>query len=315
MAEKQPKSFVYGPVPSRRLGRSLGVDLVPYKVCSYDCIYCQLGRTTVHTCRRRQWCPVDAVLADVAAALQSEPDYITLSGSGEPTLHSGIARIVGGIKALSDIPVAIITNGSLLWREDVRRSLAALDLVVPSLDAADEELWRRVNRPEPTLGFDEMIEGLIAARRELSAQFWLEVLLCDGITDADEHIENLKSVIERIGPDKVHLNTVVRPPAQSDARRVSDERMREIAVQISDVAEVVADYKAPAGDEGRAGADEILTLLERRPCTLEDIEAGLAVHPNEALKYMDRLLRDGRVTTKTRGSKVFYMPAGPDAAS
>ena len=314
MAQKQRKSFVYGPVPSRRLGRSLGVDLVPYKVCSYDCIYCQLGRTTTHTCERREWFPADAVLADIAAALHSAPDYITLSGSGEPTLHSGIARIVEGIKALTEIPVAIITNGSLLSREDVRRSLAALDLVVPSLDAAEEALWRRVNRPEPSLAFDEMIEGLVAARRELSAQFWLEILVCAGITDADDHIEKLKRAIERIGPDKVHLNTVVRPPADSEARRVSDQRMHEIAVRLSGVAEVVGDSKTPAGDKGRAGAAEILTLLQRRPCTLQDIAAGLAVHPNEALKHIDGLLQDGRITAKTRVSKVFYMPARPDQA-
>jgi len=314
MSPKKPESYVYGPVPSRRLGRSLGVDLVPFKTCSYDCIYCQLGRTTAHTCERKEWFPVEDILEDVAAALDSSPDYITLSGSGEPTLHSGLSGIISGIKALTDIPVAIITNGSLLWRPDVRRSLQGVDLVVPSLDAADETLWRRVNRPERSLDFERMVEGLVEARRELCAEYWLEVLLCAGITDTPEHVERLKGGIDRIAPGKVHLNTVVRPGAESSARPIAAERMHEIAAELSGLVDVVADFQAPPSEKGRVQARQILALLERRPCTLQDVAAGLAVHPNEALKVLDALLSEGRITKEPRGSKTFYLPGREDAA-
>ncbi|MGD2175646.1 MAG: radical SAM protein, partial [Candidatus Brocadiaceae bacterium] len=159
-------ALVFGPVPSRRLGRSLGIDLVPFKTCSYDCIYCQLGRTTLKTTERREWVPLDLVLEEVEEKLNSEPDYITLSGSGEPTLFSRLGELIGHIKNITDIPVAVLTNGSLLWRKTVRDNLQEADLVIPSLDAGNESMFRYVNRPAPQLSFYEVAEGLITFRRE-----------------------------------------------------------------------------------------------------------------------------------------------------
>jgi wyosine [tRNA(Phe)-imidazoG37] synthetase (radical SAM superfamily) len=150
-------THVFGPVPSRRLGRSLGVDLVPFKTCTYDCIYCQLGRTTCKTTERKEWVPLDSVLENVKEKLPSNPDYITLSGSGEPTLFSRVDELIDRIKAVTDVPVAVLTNGSLLWHEDVRRQLMGADLVIPSLDAGDEAMFRLVNRPCEEISFEQML--------------------------------------------------------------------------------------------------------------------------------------------------------------
>ena len=152
--------YVFGPVPSRRLGRSLGVDLVPFKTCTYDCIYCQLGRTTNKTIERRQWVPMELVLEELEKKLDSRPDYITLSGSGEPTLFTPLDKLIEGIRSLTDIPVAVLTNGSLLGSAEVRHKLAGADLVIPSLDAGNEVAFRLVNRPHEALAFERLLAGL-----------------------------------------------------------------------------------------------------------------------------------------------------------
>lgn len=153
---------VFGPVPSRRLGRSLGVDLVPFKTCTYDCIYCQVGRTTCKTMERKEWVPMDLVLDELEGKLACRPDYVTLSGSGEPTLHSRLGEIIEQIQAMTDVPVAVLTNGWLLWQPQVRAELALADMVLPSLDAGDPTKFNFINRPHPSLSFDRVVEGLIA---------------------------------------------------------------------------------------------------------------------------------------------------------
>ncbi|NMC21094.1 MAG: radical SAM protein, partial [Thermogutta sp.] len=165
---------IFGPVPSRRLGRSLGVDLVPFKTCSYDCIYCQLGRTTCKTIERKTWVPLELVLEELEEKLHTRPDYITLSGSGEPTLFSPLDKLIEGIRALTDIPIVALTNGSLLSDSDVQAALLPADLVIPSLDAGNEAAFQLVNRPHEDLAFDRMLEGLVAFRRRFPKEYWLE---------------------------------------------------------------------------------------------------------------------------------------------
>jgi len=155
----------------------LGVDLVPFKTCTYDCIYCQLGRTTNKTVERRQWVPLDDVLAELKEKLATRPDYITLSGSGEPTLYSRLDELIAGIRSMTDVPVAVLTNGSLLWQEDVRRQLMDAHLVIPSLDAGQGAMFQAVNRPHESISFEQMLEGLIAFREEYYGEYWLEVFL------------------------------------------------------------------------------------------------------------------------------------------
>jgi wyosine [tRNA(Phe)-imidazoG37] synthetase (radical SAM superfamily) len=300
-------SQIFGPVPSRRLGRSLGIDLVPFKTCSYDCIYCQLGRTTHKTVQRRVWVPLAEVLAELREKLDTRPDYITLSGSGEPTLFSPLAELIDGIRSMTDTPVAVLTNGSLLWQEEVRRALRGADLLVPSLDAGDAEFFEAINRPHEAIDFAQMLEGLVRSREDFNGAYWLEVFLLDGSFAADSAVDRLGDCVRRIAPDRVQLNTATRPTAEASAVMLPPERMHELARRFDPPAEVIADFRGVhARSEFRASRDAVLEMLSRRPCTLEDIAAGLALHRNEAVKCIGELEAEGKLDKQQRGLSVFY---------
>lgn len=308
-----PTRYVYGPVPSRRLGRSLGVDLVPFKTCPYDCIYCQLGRTTDKTLRRAGYVPLDGVLADLERRIARHPDadFIGLAGSGEPTLHAGIGDLIDAIEAMTDIPVAVLTNGALLWMPEVRDALARADLVMPSLDAGGPDTFRRVNRPVDGLDFDRMVEGLVAFTAGFRGRTWLEVFVLRGITDDPAEIDRIAALADRIHPDRVQLNTVARPTAEADARRVTGEHLDGLRRRFRVPCEVIADVRRPVDAPG--GPDDsdaaVLGLLARRPCTLEGIATGLAMAPNDVVKHLEVLEAGGRVTAERRDGAVFYRAA------
>lgn len=301
----------FGPVPSRRLGRSLGVDLVPRKKCSYDCVYCQLGRTTEKTVERTSWCDPDEIVEQVRRKLDTRPDYITLAGSGEPTLNADLGVILRGIKSITEIPVAVLTNGSLLWREDVRRELAPADLVLPSLDAASAKTFQQVNRPHESLSFQDMIMGLVSFRQGFKGRCWLEIMLLTGqITNPDE-IQSLVRWVKLIQPDRVHLNTVVRPPAEPFALPVSVERLTEFAALFDPPAEVIsAAAVSPGEGQYHASSEDILEMLKRRPCSIEDIAVGLDMPPGEVVKCIEILSAQNRITFSRVGEEGFYSARG-----
>jgi wyosine [tRNA(Phe)-imidazoG37] synthetase (radical SAM superfamily) len=305
------RRHVFGPVPSRRLGRSLGVDLVPFKTCSYDCIYCQLGRTTDLTVQRREYVPLEAVLADLKVSLDRRPDYITLSGSGEPTLYSRLGELIAGIKNLTGTPVAVLTNGSLLSDPQVRRELAGADLLIPSLDAGDPQVFAAVNRPHPSIDFDTMVAGLAAMRREFSGHFWLEVFILDGFTSDSAQVEKLVRRVKEVAPERVQLNTVCRPPAEDFANGVGLERLAELAGRFEPEAEVIADFRGVHQlGEFAAGRQEMLDLLRRRPCTAGGIADGLQMHLNAVAKYLEELVTGGLVDSTRSGGVVYYRARG-----
>ena len=301
--------YVYGPVPSRRLGRSLGVDLIPFKTCTYDCVYCQLGRTTNCTLRRREYVPVDAVLADVErrlAELDAPPDYVTLAGSGEPTLHSRLGDLVTEIRRRTGVPVAVLTNGSLLSEPAVADAVAGADLLVPSLDAGTAVMWRRVNRPHPDLDWETMLEGLGRFDGDFAGEVWLEVMLLQGLTGTETEVSAISMLARRIGPDRIQLNTAVRPAAEEGIRPVPRERLEALARRFDPAAEVVAEFRPSAEGTAAATAEEVLQLLRRRPCSAKDVADGLGIPPNEALKSIDELLAAGRARAERRDAGVFY---------
>lgn len=302
---------IYGPVPSRRLGRSLGIDLVPFKTCTYDCIYCQLGRTTDKTVERREYVPVGAILEELDQKLAEGdvPDYISLAGSGEPTLHSGIGDLIQSIKAMTPIPVAVITNGSLLWKPDVAESLMAADLVIPSLDAGDERMFRYVNRPHREIDFKRMVKGLAHFTGLFTGSVWLEVFLLAGLTGIPSEVEKIAKLVKRIRPMKIQLNTVSRPPAEEIAGAVALERMRELCAMFPGGAEVV--YQGSQGVQEDVNADgvsneDILAIIARRPCTAEDVATGLGKHPLSMLKRLEKLVAEGRARRVLTDGKQFY---------
>lgn len=301
------QSHVFGPVPSRRLGRSLGVDLVPYKTCSYDCIYCQLGRTTCKTLERKEWVPISDVLKQVREKLSTKPDYITLSGSGEPTLYSRISDLIIEIKSMTEVPVAVLTNGSLFWDPDVRSALLQADLIVPSLDAGDDEIFRYVNQPHKDISFDRLVEGLLKFRYEFSGHYWLEVFLLGGVNTLPNELDKMAEIVRMINPDRVQLNTVTRPPAESFAIPVQNKQMQQFAKMFGNSAEVIADYRGTHQQKQFAvNRREVLDLLRRRSCTVDDIAEGLGIHRNEAVKYVTELTTEGKLIYELCNGRLYY---------
>jgi len=303
--------YVYGPVPSRRLGRSLGVDLVPFKTCTYDCIYCQLGRTTQKTVERREYLPTGAIIDELKEALaeNGNADYITISGSGEPTLHVDIGTIIGEIKSLSDIPVAVITNSSLMHDDKVRTELLAADLVLPSLDAGSGSLFEYVNRPHKKIRFREMLDGLIEFRKQYKNKMWLEIFLLAGINIFPDEMEKLAGLVSLIAPEMLYLNTATRPPCEEYAVGVNNEHLHELA-EYFDCTVKIAGERVNHSEMATGGAlvddQAILAILSRRPCTVEDIAEGLRVPVNSVIKSIYPLVNSGMIAARRGNDSIFY---------
>jgi len=274
----------------------LGVDLVPYKTCTHDCIYCQLGRTTNLTVECKEWFPLDDIIGELKDKLATRPDWITMSGSGEPTLYSRLGELIARIRSITDVPVAVLTNGSLLWQDDVQSELMDAHLVIPSLDAGDQAMFSAVNRPHPSISFDLMVDGLEAFRKRYRGHFWLEVFILGGHTALRAEAAKIAACAARIRPARIQLNTVTRPPAEDYAAPVNRGRLEEFAGLFTPRAEVIADFReVHAAPEFSATRETVLDLLRRRPCTLEDIAGGLGIHRNEAVKYVEDLLGRGLI--------------------
>lgn len=308
--KKQPGSIIYGPVPSRRLGRSLGVDIVPYKTCTYDCIYCQIGRTPKTTTERRPYIDHTEILADLEGRLKDgiKPDYITIGGSGEPCLNSDIGNIIEGAKKLSDIEVAVLTNGSLLWSPEVQEDLMEADVVLPSLDACDEESFRKINRPHKDISFDKMLAGMADFRKVYPGRIWLEIFIVQGINDTEAAMAAFEPCVKAVAPDKIHINTSVRPPAEDYAEEVSAQRLEYLAAALGHGAEVVAEFEAEGdGENGKNMDREILDMLSRRPCTASDIAAGLGLAQKHVNGRIAELLESGKLETRESGGRTHYL--------
>jgi wyosine [tRNA(Phe)-imidazoG37] synthetase (radical SAM superfamily) len=308
--EPNTPKYVFGPVPSRRLGRSLGVDLVPYKTCTFDCIYCDLGRTTRKTALRQSYVTPEEVRREMEitlSLLDRRPDYITLSGSGEPTLNQNVGEIIHTIKDLTSIPLAVLTNGSLLSIEAVREDLIEADVVLPSLDAVTPFIFEAINRPHLSLKVEDIISGLVQFRKNFRGQIWLEIVFCRGFNDEMQEITKLRGVIEKIQPDRVQLNTPVRPPAEEFAYPLTTSQLEEIRKKWGDKAEIISEFAAPLGEGFDSDKSaEIIQLIRRRPCTAEDISRALGLHIDEVVKYLNILQKKGAVQYRVYQHRCYY---------
>ncbi|HZX11641.1 MAG TPA: radical SAM protein [Acidobacteriota bacterium] len=305
------ESYIYGPVPSRRLGLSLGVDIIPFKVCSLDCVYCQLGPTTKKTTESKDYFPEQEIISQIKKRIEtsSRIDYITFSGSGEPTLNSKIGTLIKKIKKITDIPVAVLTNSTLLTKKNVRASLKQADLVVPSLDAATQDVFEKINRPHASLKIEDIIEGLKQFRKEFKGDLWLEIILVKGMNDSEAHVKALKKAIHEIKPDVVQLNTVIRPPSEKSAKPLSKKEMEKIRDFIGSHCEIVAHFNRKGlTPEEENLKDIILDMIRRRPVTVEDISDSLGRHKNEILKYIDMLKRENKIKAVAYENKDYYEP-------
>ncbi len=305
-------AHLYGPVPSRRLGFSLGVDFIPFKTCSLDCIYCQLGHGLKTTILRQAFIPAKDVLAEIKKKISSgvRIDFITFSGSGEPTLNTEIGLLIRELKKITDIPVAVLTNSTLLQQDEVRQALLSADLVVPSLDAVTKDVFEKTNHPHPSLKVKDIISGLKKFRREFKGKIWIEVLLIKGINDSPLHLKKLKMVLEELHPDRVQLNSVVRPPAESFARPLLLDELEKIRDFIGGQCEIIATFDKSAQDLVQKSEEEnILSMVQRRPMTLVDMASSLGLHRNKVMKHLQILLEKGDIRLIRHEGSVYYEPA------
>ena len=304
--------YLFGPVPSRRLGMSLGIDLIPHKICSLNCIYCECGCTTNLTLKRKEYVPYNDVVKELDNYFSNNPnpDYITFSGSGEPTLNSRVGDVLRFIKLKKpDIPVAVLTNGTLFYQKQVRRELLNADLVLPSLDAASELSFRKINRPFHNLNIQKYIQGLQDFRNEYKGKIWLEVLIIPGYNDSNADLKLLKQAFDKIQPEIIQLNTLDRPGAVSDIRAATRTELQQIVdywqldnVEIIASASKRKDIKSYRKDIETA----ILETIYRRPCTLNDLVKILGSHINEINKYLDILEADNKIESTRQERGLFY---------
>lgn len=304
--------YIFGPVNSRRLGRSLGLDIIPTKICSFDCIYCEVGAKRLITGMRKEYVPLAALLSEVDRYLAlpgaaGHFDLLTITASGEPTLHSGIGRLIGELKRKTDKPVAVLTNGSLLYDPAVRRDLAAADLVIPSLDAARAESYRKVNRPHPDFPVEQLIAGLELFGREYQGRLWLEILLVKGINDLPEDIAALKTAIERIKPQKIQLNTVIRPPLEQTALPLTEKELDAVAGRLGPTAEVIASFRGEGRKDFHPVDEEaIIAMIKRRPCPPEDISTALHYREDLVQQALARLCLKKKASLRLHNGIPYY---------
>lgn len=304
--------YLFGPVPSRRLGMSLGVDLVPKKVCSLDCVYCEVGKTTKLTIERKGYILFDKVKDELTDYFSKnpDPDFITFSGYGEPTLNVNIGEILKHIKTIKpNIPVAVLTNGTLFANKSVRHELLNADVVLPSLDAATEDVFKRINRPTENIDFAAYINGLIEFRKEFKGKIWLEIFILPGYNDSEKELVELKELILLIKPDSVQLNTLDRPGTESDIRGATRSELQHI-LDFWNIPEAIIIAASPDRKKIKSyrqdAENAILETIARRPCTLDDISEILGMHVNEINKYLDILEADNKIENVRQARGIFY---------
>ena len=269
-------NHVYGPVPSRRLGQSLGIDPVPLKTCNWNCVYCQLGRTVPLTNERREYYSREVILDEVKSSLAAhssdEIDWITIVGSGEPTLHSGIGSLIRGIKSITDLPLAVITNGALLHFKEVREELSAADAVMPSLDAGTQILYRQINRPHPDIPFKHHLRGLIEFRKAFKGKLWVEVMLVFGLNDDPESLRAINNAVQEIRPDEVHINIPTRPPVESWVQPPDEEGLLRARAILGKNAHIVHPASGSFDLSGFESIDEaVISIITRHPMREDEL--------------------------------------------
>jgi wyosine [tRNA(Phe)-imidazoG37] synthetase (radical SAM superfamily) len=318
--------YVFGPVPSRRLGQSLGVDPIPLKTCNWNCVYCQLGRSRPVVNERKDYCPPEELVAEVAEALANHNhdgiDWVTFVGSGEPLLHAQLGWMLRQVKAITDIPVALITNGSLLYLPEVREEIIVADAVLPTLDAGSSDLFRRIDRPHPEATFERLMAGLVAFSREYEGKLWLETMLVPGLNDTEDALRDIAARVREIQPDEVHINLPTRPPAEAwlELTGIDESLMRAIGI-LEEAAPVRIVYPVVDGSVDLSGydnpVDAVVGVITRHPLREEELVQALdrwtAGNVREALAELER---SGRAQVVIRYGKRFWTAAPsffPDA--
>lgn len=312
----KPLQYVFGPLLSRRLGYSLGVDIIPPKTCTLDCVYCQVGRTTAKTLSRGEWVRPEQLLPELKEAVPAarQVDCITFSGSGEPTLNSNIGEMIRLIKASWQIPVVVLTNGTLLYREDVRTDLMRADIVIPSLDAASPEAFSRVNRPHPELELKQMLAGLRTFSALFQGSLWLEVMLVKGVNDTLAELDRIREATESIRHDKIQINTVIRPPAFHGVEPVGRTVLEQALSVFGSKAEIISDPHVRGISGTNADLESaVLQIIRRRPSSTPQISRSLGASAESVSLLLEKLLSAKRIQAVVHDKETFYTMAEPQA--
>lgn len=306
------RKHVFGPVPSRRLGFSLGVDPIPRKYCNYDCVYCQIGRTAEREVERKSFFDPDEIVGEVLKAVRgsSRIDVITFSGSGEPTLNKDLGLMIRRVKKRTDKTVAVITNGSLLSRPDVREDISSADILLPSLDAVSEHAFELVNRPHPSITVQDVIAGMKSVAQDFKGKIWLEIMFVKGVNDSPEEQALLRAVLGQVSVDRIQLNTVTRPPGET-VEALGASELAQIGASFGDRCEVICGFDKRAEAIGRDEWVEcVLAILGRRSLTLDDVVRLTGIPWEEAAERLTRLEKDKVIESVRQGDNLYYVTKG-----
>ncbi|MEA2104597.1 MAG: radical SAM protein [Candidatus Cloacimonadota bacterium] len=304
--------YLFGPVPSRRLGISLGIDLLKFKTCTFDCVYCECGKTTDLTFQRKEFVPTDDVINELDDYLSKNPklDFLTFSGSGEPTLHIGIGKIIEFLKRkYPQYKVALLTNASLFSDEQVRHEIRNADIVMPSLDAVSPKIFQKINRPHKTIKINDIIGGLKTFREEYSGEIWLEIFLLEGLNSSENELNLIKETVEKIKPTNIQLNSLDRPGTEDWCEPISEDTLKKVTEKFSSLPiEIISKFQRRDEIESfdKNISDRILATIQRRPCTAEDLSQSLGVHINEISKYLQSLLEKKVIEPKHLERGTFF---------
>jgi len=305
-------NVVFGPIPSRRLGQSLGIDPIPLKTCNWNCVYCQLGRSRPVTNERKAYVDPNLILTQVRAVLDAhkpgEIDWVTFVGSGEPTLNSSLGAMIRQVKQITEIPVAVITNGALLFLPEVQQELLAADSVLPTLDAGNAALYKSINRPHPGVPFEQVITGLIAFRKVYQGKYWVEIMMVKGVNDTVPALRELAVVLDQINPDEIHINQPIRPPAETWVQPSDEEGLLRARAILGDKVRI---FTLPEGhfDLGQYDdpVDAILAIIMRHPMRQMELEQTLTEWGKEDVgQALERLQASGRAQIVERYGVSFW---------
>jgi wyosine [tRNA(Phe)-imidazoG37] synthetase (radical SAM superfamily) len=302
--------YVFGPVPSRRLGFSLGVDIIPAKYCCFDCIYCQIGKTTNVEMTRKSFVDTYKIVDEITDMVNKTEhiDHITFSGSGEPTLNKDLGTMIEEVKRTIDLPVSVITNGALLHLDDVRKDLMLADVVLPSLDAVSEDIFRYINRPHSLLKIDTIIRGLKLLRSEYQGKIWLEVMLIKNVNDTQQELKKLKEIVAQLNVDKLQLNTVTRPPKEETTGRLTKDDLEKVCEYLGEPCEIICNFEKYVERNNKEDWTRgILEILLRRSLTLDDIVRITGTSVTEAKGWLETLENEGQIKSYFFDDNIFYM--------
>lgn len=304
--------YLFGPVPSRRLGQSLGISPIPPKTCNYSCVYCQIGRTTHFTNTREDFYPKEEILGEIKSFIKKNTnfDYITFVGEGEPTLCKSLGWLIDSTKKITNKPIAVITNGALLYDVNLRKELLEADVILPTLDAGTQELFKEINRPIKSLILDQIINGMKNFRSEFKGKIWMEVMLVKDLNDDPENISKIRDILDELNCDRVYVNVPIRPPAERWVEIPEKERIVSICKELK--AHNIAHYEDEVGfhiNDDIDYKDQILKTTTRHPLREDQIISMIALPEKDIRQLLKEMHQEGILRRLEYNNQIFWLNA------